>query len=116
MNEPKRGDDYWIRLDPTLGAEIQKTRPCVVISPDAANKSGPLVIVAPITTLKDNRLFFHEVLLPRGTANLAHDSKIKVFQLRCVDKKRLSSEKMGTLTEEVIRQLDEKLRIVTGLY
>ena len=49
MSSPHRGDIYWISLDPTIGAEIKKTRPCVIISPDAANRSGPLVIVAPIT-------------------------------------------------------------------
>ena len=49
MRPPQRGDIYWINLDPTIGAEIKKTRPCVIISPNAANGSGPLVIVAPIT-------------------------------------------------------------------
>jgi mRNA interferase MazF len=53
MSSPQRGDIYWINLDPTIGAEIKKTRPCVIISPNAANRSGPLVIVAP--TYKDSR-------------------------------------------------------------
>lgn len=116
MSAPKRGDLYWIHLDPTIGAEIKKPRPCVVISPDAANRSGPLVIVAPVTTVRGSKVFFHEVPIPKGTAYLSRASKIKVFQLRCVDKKRLSREKIGTLPEEIIHQLDEKLRIVTGLY
>lgn len=116
MSAPKRGDLYWIHLDPTIGAEIKKTRPCVVISPDAANRSGPLVIVAPVATVRGNKVYFHEVPIPKGTANLSRASKIKVFQLRCVDKKRLSKERIGTLPDEIIHQLDEKLRIVTGLY
>lgn len=45
MSSPHRGDIYLINLDPTIGAEIKKTRPCVIISPNAANRSGPLVIV-----------------------------------------------------------------------
>ena len=49
VSYPKRGEIYWINLDPTIGSEIKKVRPCVIISPDAANQSGPLVIVAPIT-------------------------------------------------------------------
>jgi len=116
MSAPKRGDLYWIHLDPTIGAEIKKTRPCVVISPDAANRSGPLVIVAPVTTVRGNKIYFHEVPIPKGPSNLSRASKIKVFQLRCVDKKRLSKEKIGTLPKEIIDRLDEKLRIVTGLY
>jgi len=116
MSYPQRGDVYLINLDPSVGAEMKKTRPCVVISPDAANRSGPLVIVAPITNAKGKKVYFHEILLPKGTASLRYDSKIKVFQLRCVDKKRLSESKIGSLPAELSKQLDEKIRIVTGLY
>jgi mRNA interferase MazF len=116
MSFPLRGDVYWINLDPTVGAEIQKTRPGVIISPDAANKSGPLVIVAPITKVVRGKIHFHEILLPKGTAGLQFESKIKVFQLRCVDKKRLSKSKIGSIPNKSIKNLDEKIRIVTGLY
>ena len=116
MSYPCRGDVYWTNLDPTIGAEIEKTRPCVVISPDAANSSGPLVIVAPITKAKGKKIYFHEVFIPEGTANLQYDSKIKVFQLRCIVKKRLSKSKIGSIPVELLNALDEKIRIVTGLY
>ncbi len=116
MSFPLRGDVYWINLDPTVGAEIQKTRPGVIISPDAANKSGPLVIVAPITKVVRGKIHFHEILLPKGTAGLQFESKIKVFQLRCVDKKGLSKSKIGSIPNKSIKKLDEKIRIVTGLY
>ena len=116
MNTLHRGDIYWINLDPTIGAEIKKTRPCVIISPDAANNSGPLVIVAPITNAEGKKVHFHEVLLPKESSNLQHDSKIKVFQLRCIDKKRLSKSKIGSISMDQVKELDEKIRIVTGLY
>jgi mRNA interferase MazF len=45
-----RGDVYLVRLDPTLGSEIRKTRPCAVISPDELNQHLRTVIVAPMTT------------------------------------------------------------------
>lgn len=45
-----RGDVHLVRLDPTLGSEIQKTRPCVVVSPDELNPHLRTVIVAPLTT------------------------------------------------------------------
>lgn len=116
MSYPHRGDIYWVNLDPTIGSEIKKTRPCVIVSPNAANQAGPLVIVAPISKLEGKKVHFHEVLLPKGTAGLPFDSKIKVFQLRCVDKKRLSGHPIGTLPPELLHQLNEKIRIVTGLY
>lgn len=46
---PKRGDVYWVRLDPTDGKEINKTRPCLIISADIANRSE-LIVIAPITS------------------------------------------------------------------
>ena len=116
VSYPKRGEIYWVNLDPTVGAEIKKVRPCVIVSPDAANRSGPLVIVAPVTKMEGKKIFYHEILLPKGTANFPHDSKIKVFQLRCIDKKRLQRTKIGSLPVDLIEELDEKLKIVTGLY
>ncbi len=116
MSYPKRGEIYWVNLDPTVGSEIKKVRPCVIISPDAANRSGSLVIVAPVIKVEGKKIYFHELLLPKGTANFSQDSKIKVFQLRCIDKKRLQKKKMGSLSEEILEELDEKIRIVTGLY
>ena len=116
MNSPQRGDIYWVNLDPTIGAEIKKTRPCVVISPNAANRSGPLVIIAPVTRAQGKTVYFHEILLPEVSSNLQYDSKLKVFQLRCIDKKRLSKSKIGSISPDLIKELDEKIRIVTGLY
>ena len=116
MNFPERGDLYWINLDPTIGSEIRKTRPCVIISPNSANRSGPLVIVAPVTKAQGKKIYFHEILLPRESTSLPHDSKLKVFQLRCVDKKRLSKSKIGSIPRNLIEELNEKVRIVTGLY
>lgn len=46
----KRGDVYWVVLDPTVGSEIQKTRPCLIVSPDDMNHVLPRVIIAPITS------------------------------------------------------------------
>jgi mRNA interferase MazF len=103
-------------LDPTVGSEIKKVRPCVIVSPDAANRSGPLIIIAPITKAEGKKVFYHEILLPKGMAHFPHDSKIKVFQLRCIDQKRLLKKKSGSLSEELIKELNEKIKIVTGLY
>jgi len=46
----RRGEVYWVNLDPTIGTEIRKTRPALVVSPDDMNAALPRVIVAPITS------------------------------------------------------------------
>jgi mRNA interferase MazF len=45
-----RGEVYWVNLDPTVGSEIQKTRPAVIVSPDDMNAALPRVIIAPLTS------------------------------------------------------------------
>ena len=45
-----RGDVYWVNLDPTVGTEIQKTRPALIVSPDDMNAALPRVLIAPITS------------------------------------------------------------------
>ncbi len=50
VNFPRRGDVYWVDLDPTVGTEIAKTRPCVVISNDTGNEYSARVIIAAITS------------------------------------------------------------------
>ena len=50
MTNPKRGDVYLVNFDPTLGAEIRKTRPALVLQNDIANRHSPITIVAAITS------------------------------------------------------------------
>jgi len=116
MSFPNRGDLFWVNLDPAIGVEIKKTRPAVIISPDAANRSGPLVIVAPVTKAGGKKIHFHEVFIPKGDTGLRDDSKVKVFRLRCIDKKRLIWPKIGSVTPETMEDINKKLLIVTGLY
>ena len=74
------------------------------------------MIVAPVSKSEGKKVFFHEVFVPKGIAGLSFDSKVKVFQLRCVDKRRLSPNRIGALPQDLVERLDEKIRIVTGLY
>ena len=79
----RRGDVYWVNLDPTVGTEIQKTRPAMVVSPNDMNATLPRVIVAPITS-KGHPLQCRPELTFNGK-----QARIFVDQLRCVDKQRL---------------------------
>jgi mRNA interferase MazF len=50
MVEPRRGEIWWVRLDPTLGSEIAKTRPCVILSGNVFNRLRRTVVVIPLST------------------------------------------------------------------
>lgn len=88
----KRFEVYLVNLDPTVGSEIKKTRPCTVISPDVMNRYVATVIVAPMTTKSrpyPTRVECHF----QGT-----DGQVVLDQLRTVDKARLV-KRLGRLEE-----------------
>lgn len=89
-----RFDVYLINLDPAVGSEIQKTRPCMIISPDEMNRHIRTVIVAPMTTAGKE--------YPTRIACVFESRKgdIVLDQIRTIDKKRLI-KKLGTLDSEI---------------
>jgi mRNA interferase MazF len=68
---PQRGDIYLVSFDPTIGAEIQKTRPALVIQNDIGNQYSPLTIVAAITSKFDVPPYPTEVLMESKDSGLA---------------------------------------------
>jgi len=92
-----------VNLDPTLGSEIKKTRPCVVISPNEMNRFLNTVVIAPMTTNSKNYPTRIEV---------SHDSKIGwivLDQIRTIDKQRIIKE-LGRLTKSEINELKSVLK------
>lgn len=83
-------DVYLVRLDPTEGAEIKKTRPCVIISPDVMNKHLQTIIVAPMTTSTDKNPVRIECSF-KGKKGL-----VKLDHIRSVSKIRLT-KKLGKI-------------------
>jgi len=78
-------------LDPVIGSEQGKTRPVLVISEEEINQILPVVNVLPITARKPGRKIYpNEVLLSEGTAGLEKESMILCYQIRTLDKKRLT--------------------------
>jgi mRNA interferase MazF len=100
-----RGSIWLANLDPTLGSEIRKTRPVVIVSNDINNVNNNVVTVLPITSNTSHTYAF-EVLLPKGTANLPKDSKAKADQIRTLDKLRLV-KLIGTLPDTYIKPIEE---------
>ena len=89
-----RGEVYWVNLDPTIGSEIKKTRPALVVSPDDMNTVLPRVIIAPITSAGQPMGCRPEVIFQSKNARILLD------QVRCVDKIRLG-KKMGKIDDKV---------------
>ena len=93
-----RFDVYLLNLDPTVGSEIQKTRPCVIISPDEMNRHIGTVIVAPMTTAGKK-------YPTRVTCQFKKKKgQIVLDQIRTIDKARLI-KKLGTIDPEVQIQI-----------
>ncbi len=87
----KRFDVYWAELDPTKGSEIQKTRPCVIVSPDEMNAALRTVMVVPLTSTIIDWPFRTTVVVAAQTSSAACD------QLRVIAKQRLS-KKLGAIS------------------
>jgi mRNA interferase MazF len=94
----KRFEVYLVNLDPTVGSEIKKTRPCVIVSPDEMNRHIATVIVAPMTT--KGRPY------PTRVSCEFEDkaSQVVLDQLRTVDKKRLV-KRLGEIDSETQRKV-----------
>ena len=97
----RRGDVFMANLDPTIGVEIKKKRPVIVVSNDTINQFSRLVIVVPLTT-NIFRLSPSHVLIPKGEGGLGQDSKALTEQIRAMDKQRLTT-KFGTFSGQFIR-------------
>lgn len=100
----KQYEIYWVGLDPTIGSEINKTRPAVVLSPDESNKHLNTVLVAPLTSTIRNFPMRVNILLNEQKGQVALD------QIRSVDKSRLLGL-LGILSKKEIRELKNILKI-----
>ena len=106
---PERGQIWLVNLDPTIGAEIKKIRPSVVISNNVNNQYASTVTVLPITD-KGSNVYPFEVSLPASSHNLKKDSKIKCQQIRTVDKTRLIKS-IGKVSNDKIQEIEQALLI-----
>ena len=98
----KRFDVYLVNLDPTIGSEIKKTRPCVIVSPNEMNRYIATVIVAPMTTKG-------KVYPTRVECQFeGKKGKIVLDQLRTVDKRRLVKQ-LGRLKQKTQQEILAKL-------
>jgi len=105
----RRGKVFLVNFDPTLGAEVRKSRPAVVVSNDINNAHSPILSIAPITS-NITKVYSFEVEIPSGTGGLKTRSKIMVNQTRAVDKLRLI-KKLGQLPAPIMKDVDRALKL-----
>ena len=99
----KRGEIWLAALDPTVGSEIQKTRPCLVVSPDEIHAHLRTVIVAPMTS-GSRPAGFRVPISFRGT-----DGLVLIEQSRALDKRRLL-KRLGAAPDTVVAEVLRTLR------
>jgi mRNA interferase MazF len=108
----QRGDIWLVNLEPTIGAEIRKTRPVVVVSSNAVG-TLPLRLVAPLTEWKERLAanLWHVKLVPDRANRLDKTSAVDALQLRGVDIQRFV-HKLGHVSPATMRSIVEAIAIV----
>jgi mRNA interferase MazF len=111
----KQREIWLINLEPTVGAEIKKTRPCVILNDDSIGIL-PLKVVAPITDFKEQ---YEDVpwmvkLMPDDINKIKKVSVIDIFQVRCVSKERLI-KRIGIINDKNLKDVIAALRVVFGI-
>ena len=104
-----RGEVWWVDFDPSLGGEIQKTRPAIIVSNDASNRNLNRVQVVPITSSLA-RVYPCEAAIELN----GEPRKAMADQIATVSKLRLKS-RLGTLATEDIRAVERAMRVQLGL-
>jgi mRNA interferase MazF len=109
---PRRGEVWRVSLDPTVGHEVKKTRPAVVVTNDIYNSHNWVVLVVPVTS--HDRAEYDQVMIRAPEGGLSNNSVTLPDQLRAVDRTRLV-ETLGDLAPATVELIDRSLRIVLAL-
>jgi mRNA interferase MazF len=112
--QPIRGEIYLVNFDPTIGSEISKTRPALIIQNNIANRSSPIIIIAAITSKFDDRLYPTEVLIEPPEGGLKTTSVILLNQIRSIDLQRLI-RRIGAIGLGKLNEVDRAIQISLGL-
>ena len=107
----KHGDVYWVNLDPTVGAEIKKTRPALIVANDIACQVAQIILIAPITSKKIEIVSPFEVAISIN----GKQSKVLLNQCRAVDRSRLLN-KILSADPSTMKLVDEAIKIAFGLH
>lgn len=109
MSQIFKGEIYWADLNPTIGSEISKTRPVLVVSNNINNQYADTVTIVPITSSTD-KIYPFEVFLPKGEGGLSSDSKAKANQIRTIDKQRIGRQ-IGKISDGRLSEIERAILI-----
>lgn len=107
----KKGEIYFADLDPTVGSEIKKTRPVLIVSSDENNRQHALITVIPLTS-QVIRVFPFEILLTQTDSGLPKDSKAQCNQIRAISKQRLiGSKPSGRISQDLMLKIHDAIKL-----
>ena len=107
----KKGEIYFANLDPTIGSEIKKIRPVLIVSNDLSNQFSPLLTVIPLTSQID-KVYPAELVLMQADTQLNKDSKAQCHQIRTISKMRISaSSPAGKISESLMAKIHRAIHL-----
>ncbi|MEM7536455.1 MAG: type II toxin-antitoxin system PemK/MazF family toxin [Chloroflexota bacterium] len=117
MSKLKRGMIIDVNLDPTLGSETGKIRPCIIVTNNVYNARVPIIQVIPITAWseKKSRILTNVTILPTSTNGLNKKSIADCLQTRPIDYKLRLVKRRGQLEMTLMNQIDDALRTIFSL-
>jgi mRNA interferase MazF len=106
----RRGEIYWVNLPDSNGREIKDIRPSLVVSNDRQNTASPLIIIMPITSLKEgDEVFFFQVPI-----TLEKRSVILIDQIRTIDRDKFG-DRIRKVDNELMEEVERKIHFVLAL-
>lgn len=110
----KRGEIYYANLSPTIGSEMDKRRPVLIVSNDTNNRAATTLTILPLTS-NVSRVYPFEVLLNPENDGLSKASKVQAQQVRTISKQRIDGDVVGSLSEEIMQLVDAAIKLHLGL-
>jgi mRNA interferase MazF len=105
----KRGEVWWVQFDPSVGSEIKKTRPAVIVSNDAANRNLSRVVVVPLSSNTGRQYPGEALVVVAGQS-----SKAMADQIMAADMARLT-DRLGTLNKADMQAVEDAIRLHLGM-
>lgn len=106
----RRGEIYYADLSPTVGSEINKRRPVLVVSNDANNRAAGTMTILPMTS-KVSRIYPFEVAIAPRESGLPKPSKAQAQQIRTISKERIRGDAVGRLGAALMREIEDAIRL-----
>jgi mRNA interferase MazF len=110
----KRGEIYYANLDPTVGSEVSKRRPVLIVSNNLHNQKAPMVTIVPLTS-NVLRVYPFEVFLSAKHTLLSKDSKAMPQQIRAVSKQRIIGDAIALLDPEIMILVEDAMKLHLGM-